>query len=151
MAIGIVFRFVIAVDALGNPGRAFVESIQRVGAEAVIPSRKNRQQPRPLDRHIYKDRNLVERFFQKLKQFRRIATRYERLAKKLPVDVEFRISSHLAGIIENAPYSIKWALCGCWSIYPRPFFDGYPPNRHAAKSHSARTSKGVISCSGLSS
>lgn len=41
---------------------AFVESIQRVGAEAVIPSRKHRQQPRPLDRHIYKDRNVVERF-----------------------------------------------------------------------------------------
>ncbi len=65
----------------GYDSDAFVESIQRVGAEAVIPSRKNRQQPRPLDRHIYKDRNLVERFFQKLKQFRRVATRYERLAK----------------------------------------------------------------------
>ncbi|MBU0902400.1 MAG: transposase, partial [Gammaproteobacteria bacterium] len=32
-------------------------------------------------RHLYKARNLVERFFQKLKQFRRIATRYERLAR----------------------------------------------------------------------
>ncbi|ANG63399.1 transposase [Marinobacterium aestuarii] len=60
---------------------AFIAAIQRTGAEAVIPSRKNRQHPRPLDRHLYKDRNLVERFFQKLKQFRRIATRYERLAR----------------------------------------------------------------------
>ncbi|WP_407668743.1 IS5 family transposase [Oceanisphaera profunda] len=65
----------------GYDSDAFVESIQSVGAEAVIPSRKNRLEPRPLDRHVYKDRNLVERFFQKLKQFRRIATRYERLAK----------------------------------------------------------------------
>jgi len=37
--------------------------------------------PRTLDRHLYKARNLVERFFLKLKQFRRIATRYERLAR----------------------------------------------------------------------
>ncbi|ART82636.1 hypothetical protein CBP31_08385 [Oceanisphaera profunda] len=65
----------------GYDSDAFVESIQSVGAEAVIPSRKNRLEPRPLDRHVYNDRNLVERFFQKLKQFRRIATRYERLAK----------------------------------------------------------------------
>ena len=65
----------------GYDSDAFVESIKAVGAEAVIPSRNNRLQPRPLDRHVYKDRNLVERFFQKLKQFRRIATRYERLAK----------------------------------------------------------------------
>lgn len=33
------------------------------------------------DRHVYKDRNLVERFFGRLKQFRRIATRYEKLAR----------------------------------------------------------------------
>ncbi|MDP3847598.1 MAG: transposase, partial [Pseudomonas sp.] len=55
--------------------------IQRNGAEAVIPSRGSRLKPRKLDRHIYKARNLVERFFQKLKQYRRIATRYERPAR----------------------------------------------------------------------
>lgn len=65
----------------GYDSDAFVEAIQRRGAEAVIPSRRNRLQPRQLDRHLYKARNLVERFFQKLKQFRRIATRYERLAR----------------------------------------------------------------------
>lgn len=65
----------------GYDSDAFVEAIQRSGAEAVIPSRRNRLQPRQLDRHLYKARNLVERFFQKLKQFRRIATRYERLAR----------------------------------------------------------------------
>ncbi len=59
----------------GYDSGAFVKCIQHVGAEAVIPSRKNRLQARPLGRDIYKNRNLVERFFQKLKQFRRIATR----------------------------------------------------------------------------
>ncbi len=46
----------------GYDSDGFVQRIQRVGAEAVIPSKRNRQQPRPLDRDIYKDRNLVERF-----------------------------------------------------------------------------------------
>jgi transposase len=36
---------------------------------------------RSYDRHLYKDRNLVERFFNRIKQFRRIATRYEKLAR----------------------------------------------------------------------
>ncbi|MFG0277627.1 IS5 family transposase [Pseudomonas aeruginosa] len=65
----------------GYDSDAFVEAIQNLGAKAVIPSRRNRLEPRDLDRHLYKERNLVERFFQKLKQFRRIATRYERLAR----------------------------------------------------------------------
>jgi transposase len=59
----------------------FVQIITQAGAVAVIPPRKNRNQPREYDREIYKERNLVERLFQKLKKFRRIATRYERLAR----------------------------------------------------------------------
>ncbi len=59
----------------------FVQAITETGAVAVIPSRKNRNEPRDYDRELYKERNLVERLFQKLKQFRRIATRYERLAR----------------------------------------------------------------------
>jgi transposase len=65
----------------GYDSEAFVDAIQRIGAEAVIPSKRNRLRPRALDRHLYKARNLVERFFLKLKHFRRIATRYERLAR----------------------------------------------------------------------
>ena len=52
-----------------------------MGAEAVIPPRSNRTEQRDYDRHVYKDRNLVERFFNRLKQFRRMATRYEKLAR----------------------------------------------------------------------
>ena len=50
------------------------------GAEAVIPSIGSRSQAIPHDRHVYKDRNLVERFFNKIKHFRRIATRYDKTA-----------------------------------------------------------------------
>lgn len=59
----------------------FVTRIEATGAEVVIPPRSNRLAPRQFDRHLYRARNLVERFFARLKHFRRIATRYDKLAK----------------------------------------------------------------------
>lgn len=49
------------------------------GMEAVIPSKANRKETIPHDEEKYKERNKVERFFNKLKWFRRIATRYDKL------------------------------------------------------------------------
>lgn len=54
--------------------------IEAMKAMAVIPPKANRIEPRNYDKHVYKSRNLVERFFARLKQFRRIATRYDKLA-----------------------------------------------------------------------
>ena len=65
----------------GYDSDAFVETIRAQGSQAVIPPRSNRLNPRAFDRHIYKDRNLIERFFCRIKQFRRIATRYDKLAQ----------------------------------------------------------------------
>lgn len=59
----------------------FRSNIAAINARAVIPSHPSRAQKLPLDRHIYKERHLVECFFNKLKQFRRIATRYEKTAR----------------------------------------------------------------------
>ena len=49
------------------------------GAEPVIPPKANRRTKITYDKALYKERNLVERFFNKLKQFRRVATRYDKL------------------------------------------------------------------------
>jgi transposase len=57
-----------------------VAEVESRGAEAVIPSRANRTAPRELDRHTYRERNLAERFWARAKQFRRVATRYEKKA-----------------------------------------------------------------------
>lgn len=65
----------------GYDADALIDSIQAGGAMAVIPPKRNRVVQRSYDRHLYKDRNLVERFFNRIKQFRRIATRYEKLAR----------------------------------------------------------------------
>ena len=48
------------------------------GIEAVIPSHPGRTQAQPIDAETYRDRNKIERFFGRLKQYRRLATRYEK-------------------------------------------------------------------------
>lgn len=51
------------------------------GIQAVIPPISTRCQKISYDRELYRGRNRIERFFSKLKQFRRLATRYDKLAK----------------------------------------------------------------------
>jgi transposase len=60
---------------------ALIELIEQQGAQAVIPSRANRKQPREYDRHSYKERHLIECFFSKLKQYRRVFSRFDKLAR----------------------------------------------------------------------
>ena len=64
----------------GYDSDAFVERVEALEAAAVIPSRKRRKQPRAIDRELYKDRNKVERFFGRIKHYRRVATRYDKSA-----------------------------------------------------------------------
>jgi transposase len=59
----------------------FITIVEQAGAQAVIPPRKNRRDLRNYDRHCYKERHLIECLFNRLKQFRRIATRYDKLAR----------------------------------------------------------------------
>src|SRR6218665_1286658 len=51
----------------GYDADALIDSIQVAGATAVIPPRRNRVVQRSYDRHLYKERNLVERFFNRIK------------------------------------------------------------------------------------
>lgn len=85
---GQVHDSVCAVELLENKNADYVvadkaydagfilEKIGKMDAIAVIPPKSNRKEKRSYDKHFYKDRNLVERFFCRLKQFRGIATRY---------------------------------------------------------------------------
>ncbi len=60
------------------------------GTEAVIPSTTSRRAPLPYDAEAYKARNLVERMWCRLKDWRRIATRYDKLARN------FLAAAHIA-------------------------------------------------------
>jgi transposase len=65
----------------GYDSDKLVATIEAAGAVAVIPPRSNRKEPRDYDRHLYKARNLVERFINRVKQCRRVATRYDKTAR----------------------------------------------------------------------
>lgn len=62
----------------GYDGDSFISAIKAIGAHAVVPPRKNRTMKRECDYVLYKERNKVECLFGKLKQWRRIATRYDK-------------------------------------------------------------------------
>ena len=57
------------------------QAIAAKGALAVIPNNPSRARKYPLDKHLYAQRHLVECCFSKLKQFRRVATRFEKTAR----------------------------------------------------------------------
>lgn len=71
--------FVIADK--GYDSNEFIEFLKIKNCTPVIPSRKNRKEPRDYDTFLYEDRNRIECFFGKIKQFRRIASRFEKSAE----------------------------------------------------------------------
>jgi transposase len=72
---------------------AFIDILAKRQITPVIPSHPRRATPLPCDFALYCERNLVERFFNKLKHFRAIATRYDKLARN------FLAGIHLASAI----------------------------------------------------
>lgn len=72
-------RYLIADK--GYDSDAFIAEIERRGSTAVIPSRAGRTVSRRLLRTQYRRRNHVERFVNRIKHFRRVATRYEKTAR----------------------------------------------------------------------
>jgi len=71
---------VIADKAFGAEDRVILP-LKKAGKGIVIPSKINAKDPRDYDKHLYKARHLIENFFAKLKQYRGIATRYDKTAQ----------------------------------------------------------------------
>lgn len=71
----------IVVADRGYDWQHLVDLVSVRGGQAHIPTQRDRKVQRSVDPSIYRQRNLVERFFCKLKHFRRIATRYDKLAR----------------------------------------------------------------------
>ena len=65
----------------GYDSDAFLHSLKIRAIKAVIPPKSNRVVKRDCDFALYRERNLVERFFNTIKHFRGIATRYEKTAR----------------------------------------------------------------------
>ena len=66
----------------GYDSNAFDELIKARGMEAAIPPRLNRKSPREYDGELYEERNIVERFINKIKNCRKIARRFDKLSQR---------------------------------------------------------------------
>jgi len=69
--------------------------LRAAGVEAVIPPRANRTDQRPYDPDLYQARHLIENFFCKLKQFRALATRYDKTARNFLAAIHLAASAIL--------------------------------------------------------
>jgi transposase len=65
----------------GYDAEAFIMKLKERNMEVVIPSRRNRKEQRKIDEHLYKERHLIENQIGKLKHFRRVFSRFDKLAK----------------------------------------------------------------------
>jgi transposase len=77
----------------GYDGDGFRAQISERGAKPVIPNKSNRVRHHRFDKKAYRGRNVIERCFCRLKDFRRIATRYDKLARN------YLSAVHLAALI----------------------------------------------------
>lgn len=73
-------RFDTLIADRGYDSNAIRAAIEQQDAKIVIPSTRSRKAPIPYDRDAYRARNLVERLWCRLKDWRRVATRYDKLA-----------------------------------------------------------------------
>ena len=72
---------ILIADKAYDADQRVIAPLAEAGKTVVIPSKSNRKVARDHDRHLYKARHLIENFFAKLKQFRGIATRYDKTAR----------------------------------------------------------------------
>ena len=65
----------------GYDSDELIAAVTAEGIEAVIPPRSNRVESRDYDRHLYRERHLIECFINKIKHYRRVFSRFEKLSK----------------------------------------------------------------------
>ncbi len=82
----------LLADKAFDADERVIKPLTAAGKTAVIPSKSNRKQPRAFDRDMYAACHLIENFFAKLKQFRGIATRYDKTARNFLAAVQLAAS-----------------------------------------------------------
>ena len=84
---------ILIADKAFDADQRVLDPLAAADKTAVIPSKANRLRPRAFDRDLYKARHLIENFFAKIKQYRAIATRYDKTARN------FLAAVHLASTV----------------------------------------------------
>jgi transposase len=76
-------------DRAFDADERLIQPLVAAGKTVVIPPRANRRVSRDYDRDLYKARHLIENFFARLKQFRAIATRYDKTSRNFLAAIQF--------------------------------------------------------------
>lgn len=87
----------------GYDAKAVIDLVRQHGGQAHIPTQRDRKAQRSVEPALYRQRNLVERFFCNLKQFRRIATRFEKHAINFLAAVALAASRLWLRAVESTP------------------------------------------------
>jgi transposase len=93
----------------GYDGDFLREELLIQGIRPVIPPKANRKNPPACDFQVYKDRNRIERMFNRLKQFRRIATRYDKTRNSFSAFLALAASQNMAAILCQQDLVLKLA------------------------------------------
>jgi transposase len=72
---------ILLADKAYDADKRVIEPLEAAGKTAVIPPKRNRTKPRTYDKALYEARHLIENLFCRVKQFRAIATRYDKTAR----------------------------------------------------------------------
>jgi len=99
----------------GYDARAIIDLVRQSGGEAHIPTCKDRKVQRSVDPTLYRQRNLIERFFCKLKHFRRVATRFDKTARNFLAAVLLASTR----LWLRAYESTTWAIVGSNVWWPK--------------------------------
>ncbi len=83
----------------GYDSAALRTALRRRGIEPIIPSRSNRIRTTTFDKARYRERNVIERCINRLKQWRRVATRYEKLAANYVAVILIAASIHFVDLL----------------------------------------------------
>jgi len=83
----------LLADKAFDADERVLDLLAAAGKTAVIPPKANRKKMRDYDKELYKARHLIENFFAKLKQFRAIATRYDKTARNFLAGVHLAASA----------------------------------------------------------
>jgi transposase len=75
------FDFEFFIADKGYDAQDYLDGLKQRRVQIVVPSRSNRKEPREYDKHLYRERHLVECFINKMKHYRRVFSRFEKLSK----------------------------------------------------------------------
>ena len=87
----------------GYDARAVLDLVARRGRQAHVPTQRDRKTQRSVDPTLYRRRSRVEHFFCKLKQFRRVATRFDKLARNFLAAVALASTRIWLRRVESTP------------------------------------------------